>query len=385
MGELTRIFFQAGFYSVILPYNNGKSMPGMIATNDENIHRMLKRPISNLYSLSNLVSFEYSIDSTIQVLCNTLDRNFTKTGSSSCDLSFWLPAFVFDALGELTFSKRYGFIDRGTDVDNIMADIWHHFERVSLVGQVPWIDTFLRINPLLSKLRPQPVSPIVKFSIARMQERKARSDGEANDRDLLSRFLDAQANTPGLPPWALSAWIAGNITAGSHTTATILRTVFYFLLKNPETLETLRQEMTAAKEGGRLSEPPAWKEVQNLPYLDACLKEAQRIYAPIGMHLERVVPESGSTICGKYLKAGTVVGINAWVVQFDAAIFGRDVDKWRPERWIDCSEEELVKMEKALFLVSLSEAEFLKCSWLITYYSLVLEAGCVLAKISLYS
>jgi cytochrome P450 len=210
---------------------------------------------------------------------------------------------VFDALGELTFPKRYGFIDRGTDVDNIMADIWHHFERVSLVGQVPWIDTFLRINPLLSRFRPQPVSPVVKFSIARMQERKARSDSTTNERDLLSRFLAAQANTPELPPWALSAWITGNITAGSHTTARILRTVFYFLLKNPDTLKSLRQELTMAKKEGRLLDPPTWKEVQNLTYLDACLKEAQRIHAPIGMHLERVVPNGGRTICGKYLKA----------------------------------------------------------------------------------
>ncbi|KAI9645309.1 hypothetical protein NHQ30_006045 [Ciborinia camelliae] len=251
-----------------------------------------------------------------------------------------------------TFSKPYGFVEKGKDIEGIMGDIWSHFERVSLIGQMPWIDTFLRINPLLSKLRPQPVSPIAKFSMARIQERKIRGEqgtSEVNDRDLLSRFLEAQAQNPGTPPFSLFSWIAGNITAGSDTTATILRSFFYYLLKNPATLQTLMSEITAARRAGRLSNPPTWKETQDLRYLNACVMEAQRIHAPIGLHLERVVPKEGATLCGKYIKAGTVVGIDAWVVHRDPGTFGDDADKWRPERWIDCTEEQRARMDRAIF------------------------------------
>ena len=331
-------------------------MPGLISAKDSNLHRSLKRPISNIYSMSNLVSFEKFVDSSIERLCHQLDTSYAEnTHSKQCDLSFWLQAFVFDTLGDLTFSQPYGFVEQGTDIESIMGDIWSHFKRVSLVGQMPWIDTFLRINPLLSKLRPQPISPIAKFSMARIQERKSRGEqsvGEVNDRDLLSRFLIAQAQDPKTPPFALFSWIAGNITAGSDTTATVLRSLFYYLLKNPATLRTLMSEITAARRAGLLSNPPTWKETQDLRYLNACVMEAQRIHAPVGLHLERVVPKEGATLCGKYVQAGTVVGINAWVVHRDTRTFGDDVDIWRPERWIDCTETQRARMDRAIFTVS---------------------------------
>ena len=31
----------------------------------------------------------------------------------------------FDVVGEITFSKRLGFLEQGMDVENIMSDIWH--------------------------------------------------------------------------------------------------------------------------------------------------------------------------------------------------------------------------------------------------------------------
>lgn len=264
---------------------------------------------------------------------------------------------MFDTLGELTFSQPYGFVEQGKDIERIMGDIWSHFEKVSLIGQMPWIDTFLRINPLLSKLRLQPMSPIAKFSLARIQERKMRGEqgvSEVNDRDLLSRFLAAQAQNPGTPPFAIFAWIAGNITAGSDTTATVLRSLIYYLLKNSVTLQTLLSEITAARRAGLLLNPPMWKETQNLRYLNACVMEAQRVHAPVGLHLERVVPKEGATLCGKHIRGGTVVGINAWVVHRDTRTFGDDVDAWRPERWIDCIEEQRARMDKAIFTVSIA-------------------------------
>jgi len=328
-------------------------MPGLISTKSASIHRALKRPIANVYSLSNLVSFEVFVNTTIRELCDQLDKVYTEQAvPKTCDLAFWLQAFAFDALGQLTFSKHYGFMERAEDVEGIMDSIWKHFEKVSLVGQIPWIDTLLRINPLISKISKKPISPIAKFAIARMQERKIRSQTEediVNNRDLLSRFLEAQAKNPETPPYALMSWVTGNITAAGDTTATILRTIFYYLLKHSNTLETLRNEIETATKSGSISQPVAWHEIKALKYLDACILEAQRIHAPVGLHLERVVPKEGATISGQYLKGGTVVGINAWVVHRDTEIFGNDVDVWRPDRWIDCTEGQRVKMEKALF------------------------------------
>lgn len=81
------------------------------------------------------------------------------------------------------------------------------------------------------------------------------------------------------------------------------------------------------------------------------MKEAMRCHPGVSFPLERVVPEGGSFLCGYRLEPGTVVGINAAVLHRDKSIFGDDADIFRPERWIDSSEEKLKIMERHLLTV----------------------------------
>jgi cytochrome P450 len=148
-----------------------------------------------------------------------------------------------------------------------------------------------------------------------------------------------------------AAWSISNIAAGSDTTAITLRTIFYHLHKYPETLSALLAELRTAKRQNRLSEPVTWKQAQQLPYLEACIKEAGRIHPAFGLPLERVVPAGGAKICGEVLPQGTVVGVHQWAAHRAKSVFGEDVDVWRPERWL-VEEGERKGMEKALLTVS---------------------------------
>lgn len=152
---------------------------------------------------------------------------------------------------------------------------------------------------------------------------------------------------------ALTAWMTSNITAGSDTTAILMRAVFYYLFMNPQSLQALIIELDTALVAGELSRIVSWKEAQALPYLDACIKEASRLHPPFGLPLERVVPKLGTIICGQYLPSGTVVGMNAWVVHRDKDVFGQDSNIWRPERWF-CDALTRRKMENSLLTVSIS-------------------------------
>lgn len=40
----------------------------------------------------------------------------------------------FDVVGEITFSKRLGFLEEGRDVEGIMEGIWRWFEYVAVVS-----------------------------------------------------------------------------------------------------------------------------------------------------------------------------------------------------------------------------------------------------------
>lgn len=121
-------------------------------------------------------------------------------------------------------------------------------------------------------------------------------------------------------------------------------------MKNPETLERLMTELDTAASQGKLSRIVSWKESRELPYLDACIKEAGRMHPPFCLPLERVVPPGGAIICGKALEAGTVVGISGYTVHRDMETFGEDCDVWRPDRWL-ADKASRAKMELALFTV----------------------------------
>ncbi|KKY35194.1 putative cytochrome p450 [Diaporthe ampelina] len=100
----------------------GTILPTIFATQDEMLHRMLKRPTAAVYSMSNLVSFEPLVDRTIDMFRQELDRRFVTHGNA-CDLDAWLQFFAFDVVGEITFSTRLGFLEEGRDVEGIMASI----------------------------------------------------------------------------------------------------------------------------------------------------------------------------------------------------------------------------------------------------------------------
>ena len=82
-------------------------MCGMFNTPDKDLHRSLKTPITDIYSMSNLVTFEPYVNSTIEVFSSQLEQRYTGEGTI-CDLGVWLQRFAFDVIGEVTFSRRLG-------------------------------------------------------------------------------------------------------------------------------------------------------------------------------------------------------------------------------------------------------------------------------------
>jgi cytochrome P450 len=138
--------------------------------------------------------------------------------------------------------------------------------------------------------------------------------------------------------------------AGSETTAISLSSVFYYLLKHPEKLEKVLQELDGKAKEGYFADNETgivtWTESQGLIYLDACIKEAFRLHPAPGLPLERVVPPNGAEIAGHFVKRGTIVGVSAWVVHRNKEVFGEDVEDFRPERWLVGQGKEVVDEKK---------------------------------------
>ena len=223
-------------------------------------------------------------------------------------------------------------------------------------GQIPESHNFLLGNPLLPKLLPmmENWNQVVQFTLKAMNKSSKHTrlakDGEFDRTemeargDMMSRWSAADMNARDLV-----VNLSANVFAGSDTTAIAFRAIIYFLLRNPEKLQKLLKEIGDADRAGKLSQPIQYKESLNcLPYLDAVIKEGTRLHPSVGLLLERHVPSNGAQICGRHIPAGTVVGINAWVVHRDPAVFPKP-DKFEPERWINSPEEHLKEMNRAYF------------------------------------
>jgi cytochrome P450 len=127
-----------------------------------------------------------------------------------------------------------------------------------------------------------------------------------------------------------------------------MKEVMYNLLAHPDTLKRLRAELL---ESGPLSKPyPSWKDICDLPYLDACVQEGVRLHPPFCLPLERVVPEGGIMIGGRFYPGGTVVGMSPHVINRHKPTFGEDADVWNPDRWM-VSKELRKKREDAILTV----------------------------------
>jgi len=135
---------------------------------------------------------------------------------------------------------------------------------------------------------------------------------------------------------------ASNIFAGSDTTAIALRSIFYHLCKVPSSYTSALKELDSAN----LSNPVTFAQGQHLPYIQACIKEGLRIQPAVGMLLERIVPEGGATFDGVFFPAGTIVGMNPWVISRDKSTYGDDAAEFRPERWLEASPAQLKLMER---------------------------------------
>lgn len=72
----------------------------------------------------------------------------------------------------------------------------------------------------------------------------------------------------------------------------------------------------------------------------------------VGSPLWRRVPKGGATLCGQHFPEGTEIGMSAWAVHQDKAVFGQDADVFRPERWLDSNGEKVKSMDRAFFSVS---------------------------------
>ncbi|KAL8958172.1 MAG: hypothetical protein Q9193_004720 [Seirophora villosa] len=322
---------------------NGKLAHSSLSTQDPKVHANFRKPIASAFSLTAVTAYEPLVDDMVSKFLSRLGEVSQDPREGTCNMALWSRLYAHDVILHLTFSNTLGFMDAGADVDDFMSKLDGNLNRNALLSTMPWTAYWLKHNPIVGLLWKDNYM-FTGWVLQRIQERIAErhdsgtihtKDGKT---DFLDVFLDAARSDDDPSNYnftLLIDWTLVNVMAGADTTAVGLRAVLWFLLKDPSRKELLLQEIHGAK----LSVPVSWKRSQQLPYLDACIKEALRLCPPIGLGLERKVPGAGLKMPDGYvLPKGTNVSMNAWVVNRQST-FGENVDDFIPERWLRQGDE----------------------------------------------
>lgn len=137
-------FFKTPFYAVFPPPEN----PDIFTETREDVHATKKRVANVPYSMAAMQQLSPFIDDTIELLARKIETFIEKEPRGVFNLGDYLHYFAFDVLGEVAFSRSFGFLEEGRDVDGAIKTIDNSQWYNGLVGQVPELDCLLRRNPL---------------------------------------------------------------------------------------------------------------------------------------------------------------------------------------------------------------------------------------------
>lgn len=253
-------------------------------------------------------------------------------------------------------------MDNGEDIGSIMAAIDDYLSYGAHVGV--YSEFHRPLAGLQSKLAPEGngMASMVAFTQKQLQLRG--SDGiskQQSEGDFLSKLLQLHSTDPEkVTIGDVFGTCMTNIGAGSDTTSISLGSVIYHLCRYPDTMATLQNEIDTMGIEGKISNPVTFAETQQMPYLQAVIKEALRMHPATGLPLGRVVPAGGKLIAGYHFPEKvrrneesfprrcfaewylqSIVGINSWVAHANTSVYGVDASIFRPERWLESKEKSL--------------------------------------------
>lgn len=169
--------------------------------------------------------------------------------------------------------------------------------------------------------------------------------------DLLSILIKANMASDVKPEQKLSdEEVLDQITtfmlAGNETSSTALTWILYSLTQHPECQTRLREEVLAVPD-----DRPSLETLNNLPYMDAVIREALRLHAPAPGTMreakeDTVIPLSmpvigrdGKQIDSVKINKGTMVFIPIITVNTSPAIWGPDARVFNPDRHLKTSSD----------------------------------------------
>lgn len=107
------------------------------------------------------------------------------------------------------------------------------------------------------------------------------------------------------------------------------------MIRHPNAWTRARDEIRTAQSKGRCEDRVvSYADAQELPYTQACIKEALRVFPGSGMGLPRVAGKGGLTIGTQAFPEGTVLSIHPLWVSLPFVLSPMSIQRWTMDLYI---------------------------------------------------
>ncbi|OAL43320.1 cytochrome P450 [Pyrenochaeta sp. DS3sAY3a] len=299
---------------------------------DPNLHRVRRKMLSNFFSKMSIRSMEGILASKIQLLCKRLSE--TK-GDGPINLYHAFRCLTADFITEVAFGESYNLLIKAED-NTFNTPFLGAFD---LASDSLWALMYFPILRIIVNNTPPVVAAKLSRSAAGYQGlvravadtiasfRRFKSSGKSLDHEVV---FDSMSH---LEDKVLNGEATDILVAGSDTTATTLAISIQEMIKSPNILKRLKDELKEAEIA--TEQDCKLVKLEQLPYLTACVKEAMRYAMAVPGRLPRVVPNGAEPLIidGKVVPAGAIVGMSVYTMHSDKSIWGQDAKSFNPDRW----------------------------------------------------
>ncbi|KAJ6092217.1 hypothetical protein N7467_004186 [Penicillium canescens] len=328
-------------------------------------HSAKRKRLSAAFAIKNLVQWEFKVASTTKRLLNAFDKlctqplptnSFPDPSDLTVDFNHWINLFTIEAINNIALSSTLGLLEKGDDLVTAQrmdgSTYQAHYRKAQnqnafILSHFVWDYGNFKLFSWISKLFPkwwrvwkdaEPWKDVIYHQAVTRMDRHA--NGEDLD-DFFSTMMNDKAGEPHNLEWGeIVGEIGAIIDAGADTTAIALTQLIDLLIRHPEHLETLRQEVDGVLTEDEIVAP--YDTVKHLPFLRACLDEAMRVIPPTSAGLPRRTPPEGGMILGEWIPGHTSVSMTIYGAHHDPTVFPNP-DEFQPHRWMD--PEERKRME----------------------------------------
>lgn len=245
-------------------------------------------------------------------------------GQAQADLD--IGALVSRLTMDVILRTLFSTPDRGESQDAMWAT---QVLSRSAMREMFWPVTLPDAWPLPGKRAKREALRILRSLVSHhIEVRRALPSGQAPGDDLLAMLLAARDETgQGLSDAELHDQCTVMFQAGHETSATALLWWCWLMATNPEAQQQARREVQQVL-GTRT---PRADDLTALDWLGASLKEAMRLYPPLGALMTRRVVKSMRV--GEWIvPAGALLRITPWDIHRDARWFV-EPERFRPARF----------------------------------------------------